>query len=101
MGLSLFLLPLFLPLKDADITLFFRPSEGTIPEQAQGLFDHGASAACHPSHCFHVDGHYTVNAYRAYVEWFDAKAERRALQGGLKFSVERKNWGACGMSKVG
>ena len=60
--------------------LFFRPSEGTIPEQAQGLFDDGASAACHPSHRFHVDGHCTVDAYRASVERSDAQLSHRALQ---------------------
>ncbi len=53
-------------LMDADLP--FRASEGTLPEQAQGLFDHGARVASHPSPRVYIDGYRTVHAYRAPVK---------------------------------
>ncbi len=70
--------PFLVSSMDAD-TAFFRPSKGTLPEQAQGLFDHGASAARHASPRFHVDGCCAVDAHRASVEWPDAQLPHRAL----------------------
>jgi hypothetical protein len=46
----------------------FRASEGTLPEQAQGLFDDGTGFARNPCPRVHVDGYRTVHAYRAPVQ---------------------------------
>jgi len=50
-----------------DMTVF-RASEGTHPEQAQGLFDHGAGVAGHTSPCVYVDRYRAVHARRAPVQ---------------------------------
>ena len=45
----------------------FRASEGTLPEQAQGLFGHGAGVAGHPSPLVYIDGYRAVHADRTPV----------------------------------
>src|SRR5712671_517817 len=42
-------------------TSSFRASEGTHPEQVEGLFDDGARAAGHASARIHADGYRTVD----------------------------------------
>jgi hypothetical protein len=47
----------------------FCASEGTLPEQAQGLFDDGAGVAGDPSPRVHINRYRTVHAHRAPVQW--------------------------------
>lgn len=58
----------------------FRASEGTLPEQAQGFFDHGAGVAGHPSPRVYVDRYRTVHAHRAPVQRAHAQLPRRTVQ---------------------
>ena len=54
----------------------FRASEGTLPEQAQGLFDHGAGVAGHPSPLVYIDGYRAVHADRTPVQRAHAQLPR-------------------------
>jgi hypothetical protein len=45
----------------------FMQVEGTLPEQAQGLFNHGAGVTGHPSRVY-IGGYRTVHTHRAPVQ---------------------------------